>query len=102
MATTGHGWPNLLGHGLPWTTMPGYGRNVSQEGHVRPRRCRLPDPVVLLDRDEAATRLHVSARTIRRYGKSGLLDERRIGPRLIKVTEESVNKLIHTGKDRAA
>ena len=52
------------------------------------------DLVALLDRAEAAQRLHVSERTVRRYGKSGLLDERRVGPRLIRVTQESVAALV--------
>jgi hypothetical protein len=52
------------------------------------------DLVPLLDRPEAAAALHVSERTVRRYGKSGLLDERRIGPRLIRITQESVKALI--------
>ena len=30
----------------------------------------MPDPVVLLDRGEAAMRLHVSERTVRRWGKA--------------------------------
>lgn len=54
------------------------------------------DLVPLLDRPAAAAALHVSERTVRRYGKSGLLDERRIGPRLIRVTEESVKALMAT------
>jgi excisionase family DNA binding protein len=50
-----------------------------------------PGPLLL--RSEAAERLHVSERTVRRYGKSGLLDERRVGPRLIRVTAESVEAI---------
>jgi excisionase family DNA binding protein len=50
-------------------------------------------PVVLLDRREAAERLRVSERTIRRWGKSGLIDERRLGSRAIRYTEESVEAL---------
>jgi excisionase family DNA binding protein len=56
----------------------------------------------LLDRDEAAERLHVSLRTVRRYGRAKLIEERRIGPRLVKVTAESVEALIRAGKDHAA
>jgi hypothetical protein len=56
----------------------------------------------LLDRDQAATRLHVSRRTVIRYGKAGLLDERRIGPKLVRVTEQSVNALLRSGKGNAA
>lgn len=44
----------------------------------------------LLTRPEVARRLHLSERTVRRYGKLGLLEERRVGPRLIRITEESV------------
>lgn len=58
--------------------------------------------VALLDRREAAMRLRVSLATVKRYGAAGLLEERRIGPRLIRITEASVDKLIRTGKDRAA
>jgi DNA-binding transcriptional MerR regulator len=61
----------------------------------------VPDPVVLLDRGEAAKRLHVSERTVRRWGKAGLVDERRIGPRLIRYTETSVEALILAGKAAA-
>jgi len=57
-------------------------------------------PVVLLDRSEAAERLHVSLSTVKRYGASGLLDERRIGPKLVKITEQSVIALIDSGLDR--
>jgi DNA-binding transcriptional MerR regulator len=41
----------------------------------------MPEPV-LLGGDEAAERLRVSERTVRRYGKAGLVEERRIGLRL--------------------
>lgn len=57
---------------------------------------------VLLDRGEAAERLHVSERTVRRWGRAGLLDDRRVGPRLVKVTAESVERLIRAGKGAAA
>ena len=61
----------------------------------------MPDPAPLLDCREAARRLHVSVRTVRRYGKSGLLDERRVGPWLIRFTEASVVALIAKQKDAA-
>lgn len=48
----------------------------------------------LLDRHEAARRLHVSPRTVRRWSKDGLLDERQVGPRNKLVTEASVNALL--------
>jgi hypothetical protein len=59
-------------------------------------------PVVLLDRNEAATRLHVCHRTVERYGKAGLLDERKIGPKLVMITEASVEALIAGQKGAAA
>jgi excisionase family DNA binding protein len=51
------------------------------------------EPSALLDRDEAAERLRVSRRTVVRYGRAGLLDERRIGPKLVRITEASVEAL---------
>jgi DNA-binding transcriptional MerR regulator len=54
----------------------------------------VPDFVPLLDRSETARRLHVSERTVRRYGKAGLLEERRVGPRLVRITAESVEALL--------
>ena len=53
---------------------------------------------MLLERGEAATVLRVSPRTVRRYGRAGLLDERRVGPRLVRVTRESVEALIRAGQ----
>lgn len=55
----------------------------------------------MLDRAEAARLLHVSQRTIRRWAKSGLLDERRVGPRVVLVTEDSVMARLRAGKDAA-
>ena len=46
-----------------------------------------------LTRPETAARLHVSEMTVRRYGRLGLLEERRIGPRLIRITIKSVEAL---------
>lgn len=60
-----------------------------------------PEPV-LLERGEAARRLRVSERTIRRWGHAGLIEDRRIGPRLVRVTEESVAALLRAGKDGTA
>jgi predicted site-specific integrase-resolvase len=61
------------------------------------------DADALLERDEAARRLHVSVRTVRRYGAAGLLQNVTIGPRVVLVTEESVEALISAGrKDTAA
>lgn len=56
----------------------------------------------LLDCAEAAERLHVCERTVRRYAARGLLDERRIGPRLVKVTEKSVNAMLRGAQRSAA
>ena len=57
--------------------------------------------VILLSSAEAAARLHVSRRTVIRYGRAGLLDERRIGPKLVMVTEESVNAMLRGGQHDA-
>jgi excisionase family DNA binding protein len=59
------------------------------------------EPMSLLDRDQAAERLCVSRRTVVRYGKAGLLDERRIGPKLVRITAESVEALKRKGDDAA-
>jgi len=56
---------------------------------------KIPDG--LMRRADAAERLAVSERTIRRWGAAGLLDERHIGPRAVRVTEESVSRLIAAG-----
>jgi excisionase family DNA binding protein len=46
----------------------------------------------LLDRGEAAERLHVSERTVRRLGAAGSLDEIRVSDRAVRVTEDSVER----------
>ena len=51
----------------------------------------------LLRRPEAAARLAVSERTIRRLGAAGVLDERKVGLRAVRVTVESVEALIRSG-----
>ena len=51
----------------------------------------------LLRRAAAAERLAVSERTVRRWGASGRLDERKIGPRAVRITEASVEALIRSG-----
>jgi excisionase family DNA binding protein len=56
----------------------------------------------MLNRAEAARRLHVSKRTVRRWAKAGLLDERRVGPRVVLVTEDSVTARLSAGKKEAA
>jgi hypothetical protein len=50
----------------------------------------MPTPV-LLPRAVAAARLQVSERTVRRWGVAGRLDE----PHTVRVTEESVERLIN-------
>lgn len=62
----------------------------------------MTEPLSMLDRAEAARRLHVSERTVRRWAKAGLLDERRVGPRVVLVTENSVVARLRAGKDAAA
>lgn len=47
----------------------------------------------LIDAGEAARLLRVSRRTVYRYAALGLLDGRRIGPKLIRVTARSVDAL---------
>ena len=60
------------------------------------------DPVVLLHRREAADRLRVSVCTVKRWGAAGLLDERKVGPKLVKITEASVVALMAKREDAAA
>jgi excisionase family DNA binding protein len=57
----------------------------------------MPETVIVLSKDEAATRLRISERTVRRYIAAGLLDGVRVGPRLVKVTEMSVDRLLAEG-----
>ena len=59
------------------------------------------EPVKLLDRSEAAVRLHVSPRTVRRYGAAGLLEEIQVGPKLKRVTAASVDRLLADGQRSA-
>jgi excisionase family DNA binding protein len=46
----------------------------------------------LIDRAEAAERLHVSERTVRRLGAAGRLDEIRVSDRAVRVTEDSLER----------
>jgi len=55
----------------------------------------------LLRRTEVAARLRVSIATVKRWGAAGLLDERHVGPRLVRITEASVTALTATRKDAA-
>ena len=53
-------------------------------------------------RSAVAALLAVSERTVRRWGATGRLDERKIGPRAVRVTEESVERLKRSGDRHAA
>ena len=53
--------------------------------------------MTLLDRTEAAERLHVSVMTVRRLGRDGSLDEVRVSKRAIRITEDSVVRHIAAG-----
>jgi Helix-turn-helix domain len=57
--------------------------------------CRLEAVMTrLLRRTRAAEMLDVSPRTVRRWGAAGLLEERRLTPHSVRVTEESVLALM--------
>lgn len=58
--------------------------------------------IVLLSRREAARRLYVSMSTVKRWGAAGLLEERRVGPKLVRITEASVEAVLSRRKDAAA
>lgn len=47
----------------------------------------------LLPRSVAASELAVSERTVCRWGATGRLDERKLSPRTVRVTRESVDRL---------
>lgn len=48
----------------------------------------------LITLGQAATELAVSERSVRRYLASGLLVGVRVGPRLIRVTRESLDRML--------
>jgi hypothetical protein len=48
----------------------------------------------LLRRARVAEMFDVSERTVRRWGAAGLLDERHVGPRAVRITEASVEALM--------
>jgi excisionase family DNA binding protein len=52
----------------------------------------------LLDRGEAADRLHVSEMTVRRLGRAGHLEEIRVSKRAVRITEASVEAHIAGGR----
>jgi predicted site-specific integrase-resolvase len=56
----------------------------------------------LMSRSDAAELLDVSVDTVKRYGKAGLLEERHIGPRLVKVTRASVEAMARSSEGGAA
>jgi hypothetical protein len=60
------------------------------------------DPVPLIDCREAAKRLCVCEATVRRYGHADLIDQRRIGPWLVRYTEASVMALKAQQRSTAA
>jgi excisionase family DNA binding protein len=58
-----------------------------------PRRAKQTEPVIeWLTLDEAAVRLCISTRTVRRWISSGELDARRFVPRLIRVSSLSLDR----------
>jgi excisionase family DNA binding protein len=56
----------------------------------------------LMRRSVVAELLDVSERTVCRWGAAGRLDERKIGPRAVRVTKASVERLLSaaTGAER--
>jgi excisionase family DNA binding protein len=64
----------------------------------------VPAPV-LITRREAARRLNVSERTVRRWGAAGWLAEVRLSPHTVRVTADSVARHMQRGypaRDKAA
>jgi hypothetical protein len=51
----------------------------------------------MLRRSKVAQMFDVHPETVRRWAAAGLLDERRVGPRSVRVTAASVEALIHDG-----
>jgi hypothetical protein len=51
----------------------------------------------LIRRADAAERLAVSVNTVIRWGATGRLDERKVGPAAVRVTEASVDALVRAG-----
>lgn len=51
----------------------------------------------MLRRSAVAQVFDVHPETVRRWAAAGLLDERRVGPRSVRVTAESVEALIRDG-----
>jgi excisionase family DNA binding protein len=54
----------------------------------------MPETLSLLTPAQVALRLGVSPRTVLRYAASGWLEGVPVGPRLIKITEESVSRVL--------
>lgn len=61
---------------------------------------RKPPP--LLSRADVARRLNCSPDTVKRLARRGLLEERHVGPRLVRVTPESVDALLAARHAEAA
>jgi excisionase family DNA binding protein len=51
------------------------------------------DSSQLLDSAEVADRLHVSPRTVRRWAQRGVIDSFRVGEKLLRFPEESVEAM---------
>lgn len=54
---------------------------------------------VLLSYPEVAERIHASESTARRLGRSGVLDEVRVSAGVVRVREDSVDRLLQHGYD---
>jgi excisionase family DNA binding protein len=54
----------------------------------------------LMRRADVAECLAVSERTVRRWGATGRLEERHIGPRAVRITEASVERLLRASTRR--
>jgi predicted site-specific integrase-resolvase len=57
-------------------------------------------PSPLLSRARVAEILDVSERTVRRWGAAGRLDERHLGPHIVRITSESVERLAEGQPDQ--
>jgi excisionase family DNA binding protein len=67
---------------------------VHKPNRREPRNRRERRHPELIGLQEAADRCGVCYRTIRRYVEQGRLDAVRVGPRLLKVSADDVDKLI--------
>jgi excisionase family DNA binding protein len=53
-----------------------------------------PDPLELISLADAAARLNVSVRTVRRFITYGYLKGHRVGPRLLRVRAGDVSRMV--------